>query len=822
MKTTKTFDKKPLVMAVGAALAGTAPQAMGQAADAGAGLLEEIIVTASRREQSIQDIPYNISAVQGEDIEEQHISDMAELMRSVAGVSVVDRGARNAGHVNSLIIRGMNVDNGINGDIPLSAAATVATYVDNTPLFANFLLKDIERVEVLRGPQGTLYGSSALGGTVRYIMNRPDASEFDASVAVSYGQTAHSDGDNVSADAMVNIPMGDAAAFRLSAGMVDNAGVIDYVNLYQLQGGKPVVLNDAGQCVSVNDPALTTTELINNGSCYTSKKDADTVEITYARASMRFEPTDNFNVQLNYSWQEDDIGSRQSITEGADYLGNVYNGKDQLGSTMLEPAEREATLANLDLEWDLGFATLTSSTSAYEHDGHGWRDNSSLWVTGRDWFFWLYNGSPRPVAHANTGFDEEAFVQEVRLVSNDSDSNIDWTVGAYYMDQEREVFNFSYILGLNEYGMACFADPLNCPAGGDWWVLGLELSENDFYYRRQESFTDLAVYGEVTFHINDNLHITGGLRWFDNELKNSTALDFPLFVGVVVPFVDYPTQTEDDIQFKLNVAWDISDTMMAYGTISEGFRRGGSNAIPTSGFFAETNPESVESFHADTVRNYEIGIKGTTDRVRYSADIYYLDWQDPQLNTATADWAFWMAQNGESANTTGIEAEVTIQATDNLEFNFGYAHAKAELTGDLIQPQYGAVIAEDGHRLPGTAENVATASLRHTFEMSGGLRLTTNVGGYYQSDSINSVQDTTVQDKFSGFSLWNASIALGNDAWTAALFVRNIGDEQAVTGNFPAPYMSTDTSIFENYYGNNQRQYITTPRTIGLSLRYDF
>ena len=99
--------------------------------------------------------------------------DTAELMRTISGVSVIDRGYRNAGHVNSLIIRGVNVDNGVNGDIPLSAAATVATYVDNTPLFANFLLKDIERVEVMRGPQGTLYGSSALGGTVRYIMRRP-------------------------------------------------------------------------------------------------------------------------------------------------------------------------------------------------------------------------------------------------------------------------------------------------------------------------------------------------------------------------------------------------------------------------------------------------------------------------------------------------------------------------------------------------------------------------------------------------------------------------------------------------------------------------
>ena len=148
MKSSNTFIRKPLVIAISGALAGTSPVVLAQSADDGADVLEEILVTASRREQRIEDIPYNISAVDGGDIEDQNIMDSAELMRSIAGVSVIDRGYRNAGHVNSLIIRGVNVDNGVNGDIPLSAAATVATYVDNTPLFANFLLKDIQRVEV--------------------------------------------------------------------------------------------------------------------------------------------------------------------------------------------------------------------------------------------------------------------------------------------------------------------------------------------------------------------------------------------------------------------------------------------------------------------------------------------------------------------------------------------------------------------------------------------------------------------------------------------------------------------------------------------------
>ena len=822
MKSSNTFIRKPLVTAISGILASASPVAIAQD-DAGADVLEEILVTASRREQRIEDIPYNISAVDGGAIDDQNIVDTAELMRSISGVSVIDRGYRNAGHVNSLVIRGVNVDNGVNGDIPLSAASTVATYIDNTPLFANFLLKDIQRVEVLRGPQGTLYGSSALGGTVRYIMNRPDADQFDASVGMTYGQTEHSDGNNVSLDGMVNIPLGDSAAFRVSAGSVQNDGVVDYVNLYQVQDGKPVIENDAGDCVSVNDASLTDSEIAFNGSCYWNKKDADDVDIRYARASVRFQPTDTFDVQFNYQWQEDEIGGRRTITMGTDYLLNAYNGKDQSGSTMLEPSTREAKLASLDIEWDLGFATMTSSTSTYEHAGDGWRDNSSLWVTGRDWFNAWYTGNPRPTAHVVAGFDEEAFVQELRFVSNSTDSAIDWTVGVYYMDQDREVNNFSYLLGINEYGDACTALGAACPNGGQWWMGAGPMTEIDFYYIRQEQFTDTSVYGDVTWHATDDLHITVGLRWYDNELKNNTALDFPLFEGVEVPFEEYPTQKEDDVQFKVNVAYDINDSMMVYGTISEGFRRGGSNAIPKPpSFFAEPNFEAAEIYTADTVRNFEVGVKGSADRLRYSADIYYVDWQDPQLNTTTLWYGFFMAQNGESAATTGIELEAQFMLTDSLELSVGYGHVKAELTADLLHPQDGGVVATDGHRLPGTAENTATAALQHSMDMSSGLSLTTRLSAYYQSDSINSVQDTSIQAKFDAFSLWNFQTTLGSDNWSAALFVKNIGDEQAVTGNYPSAYMSTDTATFENYFGNNQRQYIATPRTIGVSLKYFF
>ena len=220
MSRSTIFRKKTLAAAVAAAGLAAVPMVL-QAQES---QLEEVLVTASARQQAVQDIPYNISAMSGEDMVGQQITDQADLLRSISGVSVVDRGYRNSGTVNSIIIRGLNVDNGLNGDISLNAVPTVSTYVDNTPLFANFVLKDLKRVEVLRGPQGTLYGSGSLGGTVRYITNKPSTEAFEGEVSGDYSETEGSDGGNYSFNLMLNVPLTDRIAARGHIGKIDNDG----------------------------------------------------------------------------------------------------------------------------------------------------------------------------------------------------------------------------------------------------------------------------------------------------------------------------------------------------------------------------------------------------------------------------------------------------------------------------------------------------------------------------------------------------------------------------------------------------------------------
>ena len=265
MSTTTTFNKKPLVLAVGTALAGASPIVAAQSAGSD-GKIEEIIVTAAVRETSVQDIPYNISAMSGESMERQNIVNQYDVLRAMHGITVVDRGYRNAGTVNSIVIRGLNVDSGLNGDIMLNAVPSVATYYDNSPMYANFLVKDIERVEVLRGPQGTLYGSGSLGGTVRYIGRRPDATGFEADLEVDYSQTSCSDGNNLSFDGMINIPLGESTAIRALYSRIDNDGMIDYVNAYQLNAAGEPLIDVNGTCT---DPgSATDAQILQNVACF--------------------------------------------------------------------------------------------------------------------------------------------------------------------------------------------------------------------------------------------------------------------------------------------------------------------------------------------------------------------------------------------------------------------------------------------------------------------------------------------------------------------------------------------------------------------------
>jgi iron complex outermembrane recepter protein len=783
MKSRQIARRSTLALAIAAA--GLPVQASAES------MLEEVIVTATRRAVSIQDVPYNISAISGEMLERQQIIDQVDLMRAMTGVSVVDRGYRNSGVANTIVIRGLNVDSSANGDFALNAVPSVGTYVNDTPIFANFLLKDIERVEVLRGPQGTLYGSGSLGGTVRYIMRAPDPEAFSLKVDGGLSVTEGSDGHNWSSDVAMNLPLSSNAALRVSGGTLRNDGVVDYSNVYVLDSeGLPAAPS------GVLDNAFETRKV----------EDADDVEIDYVRAALLFEPSDDWRFLLSWQHQEDDIGARRHPTEGLDGFGNAY-GDLENGSVQLEPSSREADLGALEITVDLGFATLTSSSSYYDHSGDSESENTGFYAQN-GWLAAYYYNYPRPMASAERSYRDEAFVQELRLVSQ-GDGPLDYLVGAFYMDQDRQATQASYLRGFERWATAAgFGDLISD-------------DESDFAYVGDESYEEMALFGELTWHFNERLSATIGARYFDNDFQ----IDGDMLVGIWEPgifrFSDQSSygDSESDVLYKANLSYELNDQAMIYATISEGYRRGGANVAPQVGFFAE-NPE-WQTYDSDTVTNYELGIKGSTNTLRYSVAAFFVDWQDVQLNTATPNWGFFAAQNGDEAETKGLELELEGQLGERLSYNLGYTYLDAELTSDLVRPDNGALIAPDGTRLPGSADHTFSAALQYEQQFQGNLRWRSNIGVYYQDETENVInQSARFKQTLDDFSIINASSSLEGDVWTATLWVRNLTDEAGVTGVYKEEYMGTDPA--QNYYGNGAKQLYSQPRTIGISIGYRY
>lgn len=791
-----SFRKTQLAIAIGSIVAGTGPQAMAQASDDEDSLsVEEIIVTATRREQSILDVPYNISAVSGEEIAASITLDNAELLRSVPGVGLVDQGPRNGAQFNSIRIRGINVEGSAFGDYAVASVATVATYVNDTPVFANIALVDLERVEVLRGPQGTLYGSGALGGTVRYLMREPRFESTEVSVGGVVSNVEGSSDLGYAATGILNVPVSETFAVRANVHWRDYPGITDYVNLYELDAnGVPV------QTGGIFDTGPDSTR-------WESIEDLDTFESLYARFSARWQPNERLDAVLNFIYQDDEVGGRRQQTGGTDGLGVPYDDYEN-GAVIREPYEREFDLVSLELDYDFGFATLTSATSVYDNNGGSGSDNTGFYANNFANYYYFY---PRPLYTADRTFSDEAFVQEIRLVSNGGKA-VDYTVGAFYRDQERGSTQVSDLVGFEAWADAAFFP-------GDFVS-----TDNVFTYERSEDYTDLAIFGEVTWHATDRLRLTGGLRYFDTDSDINTFVRvgaYDSFAGSVeTPF----SSNEDGTIFKVNLAFDFGDDELLYITASEGFRRGGNNGVPTIGRF-ENDPGWVV-YESDTVRNYEVGVKGTLGDARYDVSLFLMDWDNPQFNTSAPNGSFFAVVNGDEAETSGLEVQVSGPIGDKLRYALGYAYVDAEVSKPFFTPiniftGLEELVAESGAPLPGIAEHSINLALDYTTPLSSRFDLMLRTDGFYQSETQNTLDPSILQaGEFPGFSIWDVSATLLAGNWYVAVFAKNIFNEEGITGAFTPEAFGTVPAA--EFYGSSAREFLALPRTVGVSFNYDF
>ena len=762
--------------------------------------LETIEVTATRRSGSIQDAPLNITALNGDVIADQNIGDLEDVARWVPGLTISDQGGREG---SPIIVRGLNTDSSDRN----SDGGTVATYVGEIPLNINLRLTDIDRMEVLIGPQGTLYGAGTLGGAIRYLLKQPDLAFTEGSVSGDVFAMNESDDTGGEFGAIFNTPLiQDKLALRASVNYYNKPGYIDYKYVVQEPG------------VSNPNPDFTNQSDVNAN--LKRVNDVNDEQITTARLSLRWLATENIDATLNYFYQKQENGGNSTsqyntLADSSALQGMV--GQYENAARVLEPGEEENDLLSLEVKADLGFAELVSASGWSSYEQSGQRDQTDLLYD-----IWTgYADFPAFVGQTLDTADRDNFTQELRLVSN-SASDLNWIVGGYYNKQDNYSDDREYTPGLT-----------------DFWGGGIPNVQKDLEYIiiSEEEVTEQALFGEVGYSFTDQFDVTLGARLYEYDIETSSGSATPLYSGDFSSLdqleMEKSSASDSGNLFKFNANYKFESGVLAYLTVSEGFRIGGSNGmVPCPDVLPEQQivcalPNEM-AYEPDTTVNYELGFKSSwfKNRLHFNAALFNVDWNDAQIGSSTVNGQELITSNAGSANSKGVEISSRAMIADNWTAYATYAYAKAELTEDA--PDLFAVGngAESGDRLPGAPEHQFSFGLRYEQDVMNDKLLSVNYGMTAQSDVITKVGLRDDGETLSGYSLSNLSAKLTGDMWSATIYVDNLFDKYAFTSvrrdkSWAGMSETGDNKALpelQRVYGH----YTTTPRVIGMKFNYNF
>ncbi len=756
--------------------------------------LEEVIVTATRRAESIQDIPINIRALGSDLIERERLSNLSDVARRVPGLTLVDQGPRSA---NIITVRGLNVNSIAARDGTNDGGDTVGVYIGDIPLYADFRLSDLDRVEVLIGPQGTLYGAGTLGGAVRYIPNKPQADEFSAQISGDVFDLSKSDDHGYEAGATINVPIiDDKLAFRASAEYYDDPGFIDYNFLVREPG--------------VSNPQPDFNNLAEVQANLKQEADANTEETLYSRAALRW-VGDIFDGTLTYHYQEAKYGARQINHREA-----FGTGRYESAHRYLEPKDRENELLSLELIFDLGFAELTAAGGISSFEEKEQRDQTDLLLN----FEYGYELFPAFASFTRDTSEEDRDSAEVRLVSK-HDGPFNWIVGGFYNKKEIDALALELTPGYDQFAV----DNL----GG----VALRPDAIEYYQKTDQETREVAVFGELGYEITDAWQITIGARWFEYKDEVTIGLDLPLFNTVfdgappdaIAPNFDSGKVKEDDIVYKFNTSYEFSDDVMAYFTFSEGYRLGSFNGLAACPDPLPPNVQNVcalsdeFAFETDTTLNYEIGVHSQiNDSLILNGAIYFIEWDDVQIDSRTDNGDIPITSNGGSAETKGFEVNTQYFITPEFSIGGAYSFTDAELTDDA-EALVDGEDAFDGDRLPGSPKHQVYLTANYTMGLNDGTALDLDWSMTAQSDVLTKVGNRASGETLRGFALHNVSATWTKDDLKLTLYADNVFDRYAETG------VRGDTSFIRTVGDFDLRRYyhnVVRPRQVGLRFTYDF
>jgi len=756
-----------------------AAQSVSTTADS-ADALTEIVVTAEKRDSTVLKTPISITAISGADLDAAGISSLSTVATETPGVSIRSAGPGQ----NEIEMRGMTSNGG--------AAPTVGFYLDDIPLsppaganngkvVIDPNLYDLDRVEMLRGPQGTLYGAGSMGGTVKLLTTQPQLNSFGGSVELTGSHTEGAN-DNGAVNVMLNLPLiDDTVALRVVGTSLHNSGWIDRdvlgANFPLEQGFNPnapggtAIGLPRGNVLGVTPVAI-----------YHDVNDED---LKGVRA--------NLLIKVNDDWSVTPSAFYQRITQGG---ANTYDDPPGTSPASLahyqpvdtpEPFADEFTLGSLLVKGRLDGMELTSSTSVWNREEKQTQDLSEDFQALVQIPFFVYS----PLTEIDTSHQ---WSEELRLAST-GDSPLQWLAGGYY-SQFRSNFQQISIV--------------------DQWIPIVD-SSNLITESQPQTIRQAAAFGNASYQISPLFKVTAGLRYYDYRSTMSVD-DTGLFASgdPVAAFTIYDNQSASGVTPMASLDFSPTDNLTVYGSVAKGFRPGGGNQyVPISGPAScegQTGPAGApNTYGSDSVWSYELGEKARLfeGRVTVNGAVYYEKWSNIQIQVPLACGFFYTA-NAESAGIYGTELEVKAKVTEALTVsaNGGYTHAT--YSQDFAPYSADAPIYSEGQRVPDVPLYTAGVALAYDAPLFDGY----HVQARLDDSLVGPIVDYTFgENDLPGHSIANARIGIANKQVSAYVFVDNLSDTRAELSDTNSLGAN---GAFLNRIATNQ------PRTIGVTLGYKY
>jgi len=778
----------------------TPPVALAQESGTGAAL-EEVIVTATRRSESQQDVAIALQAISEKTLDELRIDSFDDYVANIPGVNSTGQGPGKK----EVFIRGVSPGRGSGLRISaLGSEPSVATYLDETPTSyagrnIDLYATDLNRIEVLKGPQGTLFGASSQGGTLRLIPNKPQLEEFEAGVTVDFSDTSNGD-TNESFEGYVNIPLiEDKLGFRLAAYNANEGGFIDNI--------------PATRTISPNNPALggtapTFSAVANNAAV--AEDNYNDAEYTGYRASLLYNINDNWSVTAQYVDQTLD-------SEGIfEFEPEVSSGNDLNAQTFSEDfADDDVEIFSLTVNGRIGNLDLVYNTSFTERTVDAQQDYTGYANVGPFIPYYIcsypgYASCGDPTLFVSSLFDTKRSVNEFRI-SYDNESKFRFIAGVYVDNQQVvEQGDFTYPAAILQGFQPNFPIPSAFASNQNARDPGVTFF-NDFRTDREE----FSVFGEISYDITDDVTLTFGARDYEIDIALTGSSNFAQRIpgpeaaagaNVTEVLAGQSPATISDTIFKVNLSWDVSEDVLLYATFSEGFRSGGFNR--NGGTVSATSGLAIPFFYdTDEVDSYELGFKTEllNNTLRLNGAAYYVeftDLQQPVLDFSISNLTF--LDNVGDAEITGLEFEFNWLPTENLTIFGSLAYIDSEL---VELPPTVVNISPVGTELPYAPELGGTLGLRYEQTFNGNYEGFIQGVVRYTDDRINTLV-VAEQNPVEGYTDANASIGVSKDKWKASLYIDNVFNE---VGQLDAGAPDDTFRVIP-----------IRPRTIGVRVSYDF